>query len=814
SAPLAVLAARRWQVTPARRAAEPWQPAELAVLAAILGLAALTRLLWIDALPRIIFGDEPRVAMYLRNAYFGGAIPNFFSMGWNTWPVIGLSLQGLFVPFAGLDIAALRLSSALMGTLAVLTTFLVARELYGPRVALLAALLFAIGRTAIDFSRMGITHAQVLVLEPLALAFLWLALQRGRAAYYVLTGIAAGWCLHSYNAGQLVPPLIAGWLVICAVLQPRRIGTHWRGVLLIGVGFALTIFPYLYYFTDAFSFGPNWGQWTIMARNRQTMSRVREAWDAAGAAPAWDILRRQIATTWLGFGVLPGGGYTLGYRRGGMLDEVSAALFVVGLAIAIRRLRSGRNAFAAYWWLATVIAGGIMTIDPPSFVRMVGILPVLAILAALPLAWLIEAAPARSARGFVGLLLAAALAAGAAWDNWRTYFVELAAQRADPISEVARYLQGLPPDHRAVMLGAEHFLQLWGELFVLEFPNRTRDEPDPSQFLPLHEPITTPLALVLGPTQFSLMRQIQALYPEAQAVDVTADNSAVPMFRTVRLTPEQAQARTGLALRVEAPSATTTDGSPHDPFDAAWAPPGGATRLVWSGSVYWPTQRPMEIVLDAVRPTVLQVGTAAPLSADAGHPATALLTLPRGWQPVRIEEPAGGPRPLTISLREPSARTLTRWDFRPESAPGGLSATYRKPDGAELRAIDPQLNAFAVENRFMPGNEPFVRMPFTAEWRGALRVDAPGTYQFEALSSGPFSVRLDDAVLFEGAPDQPEQPVTGMAARELQPGLHPIAVDFDSRAAAHTTRRLFQLFWTPPGGERTLVPPEQFVPAP
>ena len=56
--------------------------------------------------------------------------------------------------------------------------------------------------------------------------------------------------------------------------------------------------------------------------------------------------------TWLGFGVLPGGGYPLGYRRGGMLDDVSAALFVLGLAISLRRLRRGRDAFVPYWWLA------------------------------------------------------------------------------------------------------------------------------------------------------------------------------------------------------------------------------------------------------------------------------------------------------------------------------------------------------------------------------------------------------------------------------------------------------------------------------
>src|SRR5205814_3949434 len=170
------------------------------LLGVIVLLAALARTLWLATLPRAYFGDEPRVAMYLHDAFRGGARPNFFSMGWNTWPAIGLSLQGLFAPLFGLHLWTLRLASALMGTLGVLATYLLARELLAPRAALLAALLFAICRTAIDFSRLGITHAQVLCLEPFALFFLWRALNGGRAVAYLWAGVVTAWCLYSYNA--------------------------------------------------------------------------------------------------------------------------------------------------------------------------------------------------------------------------------------------------------------------------------------------------------------------------------------------------------------------------------------------------------------------------------------------------------------------------------------------------------------------------------------------------------------------------------------------------------------------------------------
>lgn len=805
---VATFAVRGWQVTPVRRAPVPWSAGEALTLVAILVVAALLRTLWIGSFPRIIFGDEPRVAMFLHQAYRGDAIPSFFRMGWNTWPVVGLSLQGVFAPLFGINIASLRLSSALMGTLGVVTTYLLARELFTVRTALFSGFLFAVCRTAIDFSRLGITHAQVLCLEPLAFFFLWRALNGGRATAYLWAGVTTAWCLYTYNAGQLVPPLVLGWLLLGAATRPARVATHWRGAALLIAAFALTLFPYLYNFTDAFSFGPNWGQWTIMARNRQTLSEVVDAWRNVGIGRAWDILSKQVWLTWLGFGVLPGGGYGLGYRRGGMLDDVSAALFVLGLGMSIRHIREGAYAFLLYWWLATVIAGGIVTIDPPAFVRLVGLLPALAILAALPLAWLTRQGSQRLTQA-IGALVALALVGGAAWDNYRTYFVALAESPADSMSELARYMQSLPADYRGVMMGPEHFLQFRGELFTIEFPDRWQDVAEPSHFLPLHEPVTTPLTIVLGPTQTTLSDYLRGLYPNAVVRDVTGPNRQPLFFRAVELAPDEVRARNCLIL-----SAQRADGSSvvlgcADPFAEDLTIPPDAVRLSWTGNVYWERERTAGVTVDPAHHTSVTIGDGAAVASEGGKSKPVSLQLPRGWQPIRIEETAAAHRALKISI---ASVPLTRWSFRPESAREGLNATYTREDGSTVAALDPQLNAFAVEDRFPPESELLVRTPFTASWRGALNVETAGTYQFEALGSGPYSVQLDGAELFASAPSAPEQPAMARAARTLAPGLHPIAVEFDSRKKAHTTRRVFQLFWTPPGGTKQLIPPNRFVP--
>jgi hypothetical protein len=290
----------------------------------------------------------------------------------------------------------------------------------------------------------------------------------------------------------------------------------------------------------------------------------------------------------------------------------------------------------------------------------------------------------------------------------------------------------------------------------------------------------------------------------------------VLLFRAVDLTPDDVRPRTGLTLQGAAAPAGAAD-----PF--APLPPGIAagTRLTWTGQVYWPSDRPLAVALRAAQPTVVQVGHAPPLVASGdGAPVDATLTLPRGWQPIRIEETAGGARALQLQLGgDGAAQTLSRWQLRPDGERQGLTAIYTIPTFTEAKEavamLDPQINAFLVEGFLVEQRLPSarVRTPFSVVWRGALRVDTPGSYRFDAVGSGPYRAVLDGEPLFAVDAVVPERPEGAQAERHLAAGLHPIEVHFASPTLAHTTRRIFQLFWTPPGGTRVLIPPTHLVPA-
>lgn len=826
SAILGAVALRSRRASAPARARVPWSRLEVIGFGGILLLAVVARVLWIDTLPRAYFGDEPRVGMFLRNAY-KGAIPNFFTMGWNGWAVIGLSLQGILAPVLGLRINTLRLASALFGSLAVGATYLLTRELFTRRTAIFAALLLAVCRTAIDFSRLGVCHAQVMLFEALAFFCWWRGVNSGKATSYWWAGVGLGLCVLTYNAGDLAPLLWLGWLGLGVVLVPRSLRLYWRGAVITAAGFLVVAYPWLHYITDHLTFGPTWEHWTIIARNRQAMSQVLAAWHTSGADAAAAVLWRQVWLTWLGFGILPGGAYPeLGYRGGGMLDHVSAPLFVLGLGLAASRLLRHRGGFVVYWWLLTAIVGGVLTIEPPAFVRLVGILPAVAILAALPLDALVhlgEALPARARIRVVSApLLAGALLLGAGWENWRTYFVRFAQAPIDDTSELVHWVKRLPPDTEALLVGAEHHLHFTHDVscesFAFEFPDRhLEDVPDPSYLLPLHKPVTTPLAIILGPSQTTLTSYIRGLYPHTETADAMSGTDHF-MFRMLRMQPDDLMQRTGLRRTVYDDQGKVVSTALVNPFDAGAESLGG--HVLWTGSIYWPTDEPVTLRtrVGVVQPdTRLAVRIADNVEwqftpGDQLHPdghsgamADVPVTLARGWQPVRIE--ARGMQGLSIAIPA-SGRTLTRWDVRPEDTPEGLTVVYQRSGDIIARAVDTQLNAFAVDE-FFPS--PHLRMPFAATWEGALRIVTPGTYGFEALGSGPYSVTLDGQLLLHATDVVPENPRLTQASRSLNAGLHPLEAYWDSTKPAHTSRRIFQVFWTPPDGERQLIPPSAFL---
>ncbi len=165
---------------------------------------------------------------------------------WNRYPAAGYYDHPPMTAFVtrlcfgwvpGVELAA-RSGALLMGALSILVVHGLASDLFGERrVALRAAMLFAVTPILAGLGMVLEPDNSLLLFTTLTWWMLWRALQRGGVRWWLLAGAAAGCALLSkFHAWVLLPPLL-GYLVVSKRHRPLlRTAGPW-----LAVGVALLV---------------------------------------------------------------------------------------------------------------------------------------------------------------------------------------------------------------------------------------------------------------------------------------------------------------------------------------------------------------------------------------------------------------------------------------------------------------------------------------------------------------------------------------------------------------------------------------------
>lgn len=329
--------------------------------------------------------------------------------------------------FVGLNHLALKLGTAFMGVVAVVGTYCFARELVNAQVGLLAAFFMAVGKWAVEISRVGLRFPFAPAFTAWSLFFAVRALRHQRRNDYLLCGIMLGLGLHTYSPFRVVPPFVF------AILGLAWLWRLWRGEdegglrhLLAAFGAMLLVFLPL-------------GRY--MLENGQmfwyrTLTRMGEAEQPIEGSPI-AIFLGNVRTMLLSFNWQGDNVWVNTVPGDTLLDPISAALLVLGCAVALVLLVRWRQyrwlmAFAAFFALTLPSTLALaFPIENPSVVRMGALQPVVYTLVALGLYAL-----AHRARRLLGPEVGPPLLALAAlvvlWQtarlNYDRYFIDYAIQ--------------------------------------------------------------------------------------------------------------------------------------------------------------------------------------------------------------------------------------------------------------------------------------------------------------------------------------------------------------------------------------------------
>ena len=270
-------------------------------------------------------------------------------------------VQAGFVALIGDNALALRLPAAFMGLLGIAVTFVLARHLFGMRVAATSAALLAVLFYPIFYSRLGLRAIMLPLLSGLSAYFWW----KGRGA---LAGLFAGLSLHSYMAARAVPIFYLFFIVGLGLTKPAALKTTWRQVLLFWLVMALVASPLVIYLISnpAAEFRISEIDAPLQAlRQGNLQPIVDNSVDILGAFGfAGDPLWRQNVAP------MP------------IFDPLLATFFYACLGLSLLYVSDIRYLFFILWVLTAAIPS-MVTIDAPSSIRIINILPVLTILPAI-----------------------------------------------------------------------------------------------------------------------------------------------------------------------------------------------------------------------------------------------------------------------------------------------------------------------------------------------------------------------------------------------------------------------------------------------
>ncbi|MBI4518889.1 MAG: glycosyltransferase [Deltaproteobacteria bacterium] len=384
--------------------------AEGAGFAGVLLVGAMLRLIRLGDVPPMVHGDSAECGL-LGLALLRGEVPNVF--GFSPWYD---TMYVSFVPYAaslwltGASAVGLRLPSAILGAASIVPLYFLVRAWWGTRAAMAVTGLYAASHGAIHFSRIGLWNIQALFCELTAFAFLVVGVRHQRRVWLTAAGIVSGLALYTYTAGRIVA-VVAGAFLLTQLIRDRRAGARMTAYYLCGFVIAASPLLMTYLKHPELLERDRTASVFVFAEESQPHVEATLGTTSAGAV-LWEQFKRTIA----GF-VTRGDSSTQYGTQQPLLSPLTALLAGIGLGVAIVGWREPRHLFVLLWAGLGVLLGSVVIIDPPSYTRLLILVPVPYILAAAAIERAAHVAerlrlPRRTEFVLIGYLLLVAQSAG------------------------------------------------------------------------------------------------------------------------------------------------------------------------------------------------------------------------------------------------------------------------------------------------------------------------------------------------------------------------------------------------------------------
>jgi len=406
---------------------------EWIVVTLLLVCAFLLRFVELERFPLAVHNDEANcglMAQQILTEWREGKLDWFRVRDFYFFNTLGFIpsafFQGLFSP----NLYGHRLANVVWSVGSLFLFYLLVRELFGRVGGIVVLALAATAHFSIHWSRSGIHCGHAAFLGAMAMWILWKGISTGKYIWFALLGTTLTFCFLTYGAAQVIPVTIAIVAGAYWVFIPDFRRTYTLPLLISAAMIVITSAPLIVVYMK----GPE----AIASRSSSMVwtsdqSSIRHMRSVHGEDYLNKVLKDNALKSLLLFNKTPDRNSQYGFRRGGILDFYSAAIFLAGLGVMLPKLFTFSHWPFILFMVLNISLGSIFTIDPAQYGRLAGLSFVMGIPAAL---WFRElyysAYDGAGRRGAAAaLLISVLILVVVALENFHVYFYDYDRTRGD-----------------------------------------------------------------------------------------------------------------------------------------------------------------------------------------------------------------------------------------------------------------------------------------------------------------------------------------------------------------------------------------------
>ena len=771
------------------------------ILGLILTLALLLRLWGIASFPTGIWHDEAQNMIESKRIMDEPGHWPAFVADKSQMAAAPFYLFGPFTKIFPSDARGVRVPVAILGTLSIVSVWLLAFYLFNVPTAHVAAFILASMQWHLSFSRFGMAMIFTALFIPLIIYLFLKSIQTSSTKTSVIAGLAMGLGLQTYYAMVSLPILlICVWiyLLLTRNIKIRSI----KQVVIFVICTLIAYSPVLYYAYH------NWTQFTLRFSTVSSFPILTLIKTYLGLTPDSTNLIANFQESLLRhikmFHLIGDANGRHNLPPQPMLDPITGGFLIVGLLAIIFKFFNWRSILLILWCLMSLSAG-ILSVDfeAPQAARTFGITPALAIISALPIAFLFNTGSKKKflntfcrSLSLIILLVISAI-------NIHTFFIK---QRYDS----AVWGAFAPKETRLGEVirdeGVNSIIYTPAELtggstqeFLSskEAVSQVRKFTRGSHFPFRHE--NKNIILITDPSELDLISEINRLYPNSQFEQLLPPNinndQDLSVLTIVRIPASDIKNQCGWQVTYTFFDNTTQNYNVNSETILLPKPDKDLKIITITGMILVPKLSQIKFVDESKSKSTVSIFNQNIKSNES--------SVPEGnnifeWKIY----PANNYSKINLSILLDNEIVYPKNHFKSVAFSGGLKGEYFEgqiPEGtASNIRIDPQVSFYFHER-------PVSTLPYSIKWSGNIFIPESGEYQFGTSSIDSSEIYINDEKILDNNVSLTYQSST----KHLKSGNYKFEVKF---AATGSYNQIYLYWVTPNSDKRALIPSNMFYP--